>query len=210
VLIRQSVLASAAVPGIYPAVTLEARDSYGKRKAYLPSRKWVDGSVSDDLPAKRLARLYGVNHYIVSQTNPAVLPFVSASLRPNGSRAIIKSTVARTGREWVNAAATIAHKPLQRNPGLQRISNLFLSLLNQNYLGDINIVPKNRFPNPFTLLSYPSADKIAGMMNDGEKAAWRRMEMIRNQTKISRKLDAIVRDYEEDFINMHKDHKQAG
>jgi NTE family protein len=209
VLVRQSVLASAAVPGIYPAVTLEARDSYGQRKAYLPSRKWVDGSVSDDMPAKRLARLYGVNHYIVSQTNPAVLPFVSDSLRPSGNRAIIKSTVARTGREWVNAAATIARKPLQRNPSLHRASNLFLSLLNQNYLGDINLVPKNRFPNPFTLLSYPSSDRIAKMMKDGERSAWGRMEMVRNQTKISRTLDAIVRDYEADFVNLHKDSNQV-
>jgi TAG lipase/steryl ester hydrolase/phospholipase A2/LPA acyltransferase len=210
VLIRQSVLASAAVPGIYPPVTLEARDSYGQRKAYLPSRKWVDGSVSDDMPTKRLARLYGVNHFIVSQTNPAVLPFVSDSLRPSGNRAIIRSTVARTGREWVNAAATIARKPLQRNPSLHRASNLFLSLLNQNYLGDINLVPRNRFPNPFTLLAYPSAEKISRMMKDGEKSAWGRMEMIRNQTKISRKLDAILRDYEEDFMNMHKDKIQVG
>jgi hypothetical protein len=34
--------------------------------------------------------------------------------------------------------------------------------------------------------------------------------MIRNQTKISRKLDAILRDYEEDFMNMHKDKIQVG
>ena len=76
VLIRSAVMASAAVPGIFPPVTLQALDSRGERKEYLPSRKWVDGSVSDDLPAKRLSRLYGVNHYVVSQTNPHVIPFV--------------------------------------------------------------------------------------------------------------------------------------
>ena len=67
VYIREAVMASAAVPGFYPPVALAAKNSQGKRQAYMPSRKWVDGSISDDLPAKRLARLYGANHFIVSQ-----------------------------------------------------------------------------------------------------------------------------------------------
>ena len=41
----------------------------------------MDGSISDDLPAKRLGRLYSTNHYIVSMINPIVLPF----LRNGGS-----------------------------------------------------------------------------------------------------------------------------
>jgi NTE family protein len=81
VLMRSAVMASAAVPGIFPPVTLQALDDDGQLKSYLPSRRWVDGSVSDDMPAKRLARLYGVNHYIVSQTNPHVLPFVTDGMR---------------------------------------------------------------------------------------------------------------------------------
>ena len=62
VLIQKSVMASGAVPGLFPAVMLEARDKWGERQPYLPSRKWVDGSVSDDLPTKRLARLLSLIH----------------------------------------------------------------------------------------------------------------------------------------------------
>jgi hypothetical protein len=47
------------------------------------------------------------------------------------------------------------------------------------------------------------------MMKDGERSAWGRMEMVRNQTKISRTLDAIVRDYEADFVNLRKDSNQV-
>ncbi|MEL7313015.1 MAG: DUF3336 domain-containing protein, partial [Pseudomonadota bacterium] len=68
VMVREAVLASCAVPGVYPPVTLAARGANGLRQAYLESKQWVDGSVADDLPAKRLSRLYGVNHTIVSQT----------------------------------------------------------------------------------------------------------------------------------------------
>ena len=72
VMIRSAVLASSAIPGIYPPVQLKAKDADGKIKAYLPSRRWMDGSFSQDLPAKRLARMYGVNHFIVSQVLPGL------------------------------------------------------------------------------------------------------------------------------------------
>jgi len=59
VYVREAVMASAAVPGFFPPVRLAAKNDAGKRQAYLPSRRWVDGSLSDDIPAKRLARVYG-------------------------------------------------------------------------------------------------------------------------------------------------------
>ena len=76
VLIHSGIRASCAVPGVFSPVILEALSRNGQRKSYLPQRSWVDGAVSDDLPAKRLARLYGINHTVVSQTNPSVIPFV--------------------------------------------------------------------------------------------------------------------------------------
>ncbi|MFT5154157.1 MAG: TAG lipase/steryl ester hydrolase/phospholipase A2/LPA acyltransferase, partial [Planctomycetota bacterium] len=51
--IREAVLASCSIPGMFPPVTLAARDTSGKRRPYVPSRQWVDGSISDDMPARR-------------------------------------------------------------------------------------------------------------------------------------------------------------
>ena len=56
-----------------------------ERKPYISTRTWVDGSITDDQPAKRIARQYGVNHFISSQANPLVvwglnLPFREDSL----------------------------------------------------------------------------------------------------------------------------------
>ena len=126
-------MASAAVPGIFPPVTLQALDDHGQRKDFLPSRKWVDGSVSDDLPAKRLARLYGVNHYIVSQTNPHVLPFVT-----DGHR---KKTA-------------------------------------------------------MGLLAFPGEKRMNKLIAAGQRCTWPKLEMIRQQTRISRTLRGILQQYE--------------
>lgn len=205
VLIHKSVLASAAVPGVFPPVTLEARDKWGERQPYLPSRKWVDGSVSDDLPTKRLARLYGVNHYIVSQANPAVLPFVTDGNRQRGAFAIIKNATRRTAREWMNAGAEILHKPLSKETALARVANVALSMVNQDYVGDINIIPRNRFYNPMKLLARLTPEEIMKLVSSGERSAWRRIEMIRVQTRISRTLDRILNEYEAEALQqLHK------
>jgi TAG lipase/steryl ester hydrolase/phospholipase A2/LPA acyltransferase len=42
------------------------------------SFKFVDGSVAADLPLKRMAELFNINTFIVSQVNPHVCPFISA------------------------------------------------------------------------------------------------------------------------------------
>jgi TAG lipase/steryl ester hydrolase/phospholipase A2/LPA acyltransferase len=200
VFIREAVLASAAVPGVYPPVTLAARNHLGEKQAYLPSRKWVDGSVSDDMPAKRLARLYGVNHYIVSQTNPHVVPFMADGKKRDDTLSQIKDAYVTTARAWMNASASAVEKPLSYSPTLTRWSTVALSVLNQDYIGDINILPENRIFNPFKVLAYLSKEELLELVSAGEKATWPRMEMIRIQTRISRKLASILADYDEEHV----------
>ncbi len=196
VLIREAILASCAVPGVYPPVTLAAKDKEGQRKPYLPGRRWVDGAVSDDLPAKRLARLYGVNHFIVSQTNPHVIPFISDTRRRNDIGHVVRVAAIRTAREWLNGGATLLRRPLARRPRLNRATNIVLSVLNQDYVGDINILPPYKFYNPVRLLTHLPETEIAGLMSMGERAAWPKLEMVRIQTRIGRHLDDVLRQYE--------------
>ena len=200
VFIREAVMASAAVPGVYPPVTLAARNHLGDKQAYLPSRKWVDGSVSDDMPAKRLARLYGVNHYIVSQTNPHVIPFIADGKRKSDTLSLFRDASISTARAWVNAGASSIERPLSWSPTLTRATNVALSVLNQDYIGDINILPANRIFNPFKVLAYLSEKEILDLVASGERATWPRIEMIRIQTKISRTLTRILADYDDEHV----------
>ena len=200
VFIREAVMASGAVPGVYPPVTLAARNHLGEKQAYLPSRKWVDGSVSDDMPAKRLARLYGVNHYIVSQTNPHVIPFVNDGKRRQDALSLIRAASVKTARAWYNVGATTLEKPLSLSPALTRYNNIALSIINQDYVGDINILPSTRFFNPFKLLAYRSVEEVMELISTGERATWPKIEMIRVQTKISRTLDTIMAGFEEKHV----------
>lgn len=40
------------------------------------NRKFLDGSIGHDLPMEKLSILFNVNNFIVSQTNPWVIPFM--------------------------------------------------------------------------------------------------------------------------------------
>jgi NTE family protein len=193
-------MASAAVPGVFPAVTLAAKNHLGEKQPYLPARKWVDGSVSDDMPAKRLARLYGVNHYIVSQTNPHVIPFITDGKKKDDVLSLIRNASVSTARAWINAGAGSIERPLSLSPALTRMTNVTLSVLNQDYIGDINILPPKRYFNPFRILAFLSENEILDLVSAGERATWPRLEMIRIQTRISRTLTRILDDYDETHI----------
>ncbi|MFT4872714.1 DUF3336 domain-containing protein [Congregibacter sp.] len=195
VLIRSAVMASASVPGIFPPVTLEALDSHGERKQYLASRKWVDGSVSDDLPAKRLARLYGVNHFVVSQTNPHVLPFVTDGHRKKSVSRILGEAGRRSAREWFNAVTLLAERVDRKGGVISQRASLMRSIINQDYVGDINILPDYTFQNPLKLLTFPGEKKLRQLIASGERCTWPKLEMIRLQTRISRTLDVILAQY---------------
>ena len=200
VFIREAVLASTAIPGFFPPVVLMARNDQGERQAYHGSRKWVDGSISEDLPAKRLARLYGVNHFIVSQTNPYIIPFIDTTKRKTDAVSEVKYAAIDTARAWINVGAAIFEKPLSWVPGVERLANSALSVINQSYVGDITISPLSKLHNPLRSLSWRSPEEIADLIDEGERATWPRIERIRIQTQISRTLDPIVRDYEEQHI----------
>lgn len=187
--IREAVLASCAVPGVFPAVQLAAKTRTGQRTPYVASRLWVDGSVADDLPARRLMRLYGVNHFISSQANPIVLwalqdPATSSSLFGRLA-AITQSAV----RDWSRLTYPFAMDLVRNVYPLNVLTRTTFGLLSQDYTADINILPSQRFFNPTKLLAVLSAEEVQALIHEGEKSTWPKIEMIRNCTKVSRTLD---------------------
>lgn len=209
VYMREAVMASTAFPGFFPPVTLMAKNDAGERQEYHGARRWVDGSLSEDLPAKRLARLYGVNHFIVSQTNPMVIPFINDRERKPDAWSTLKHAVFSSAKTWVNAGATVLNKPLSAVPDVKHFTNSLLSVMNQSYVGDITILPLTKLHNPFRALSWRTHEEIEELMDEGERATWPQVERIRIQTLISRALDPILRDYEEQHLEQYGEEKIA-
>lgn len=202
VLIRSAVLASTAVPGIFPPVTLMAKDKHGEIKAYLPARKWIDGAFSDDLPAKRLARLYGVNHYIVSLTNPFVLPFITDPARSGTLRQVASHMLKVGMREYAAIMEKLNRRYMRGFPRIESALSLYFSVLSQNYTGDINIIYQFDLKDPRRLLTHLTREEMLEMIRQGERATWPKIEAIRNCTKIGRVLDELLENYERRELSM--------
>lgn len=201
VMLREAVLASCCIPGVFPPVSLAARDVKGNRVPYLPSRKWVDGSLSDDLPMKRLSRLYGVNHFIVSQTNPLALPFLKAEKSNKGVVSTISETTLKTMKDWGLAASHLMQRPFNQESYMSKLINGYISVVSQTYTGDINILPPKRFLSPTKVLAARSNEEVLEMIDEGQRATWPHIERIRIQTHISRTLNKLVDELDESVIN---------
>lgn len=192
-LVREAVIASCAIPGVFAPVMLMGRDANGKRQPYVPSRRWVDGSISGDLPAQRLARLYGINHFITSQTNPVVL----WSLQDPGNESDLFTRLTRiyqtSTREWLRAIYPYVMESATRTcPQLGNLTQMWFSILTQEYTADINILPTSRNVNFSKLVSTLTPAETLALIQDGERATWPKVEMIRTCTRISRTIEALL------------------
>ena len=70
------------------------------------------------------------------------------------------------------------------------------ALMDQEYSGDINIVPSFRWYNPAKLLSHLTEQELLALMEGGEKSAYPNIESIRICTKIGRTMDEILHRFE--------------
>lgn len=196
VYLRSAAMASCAIPGVFPPVMLQAKNERGEPQPYLPARRWVDGSVADDLPAKRLSRLFSTNHYIVSMVNPIARAFLPRDERTRPLRRAASSLGIGIGREVLNFYRGVARKQGDNWPKFNMMLHGVHALLDQEYSGDINIVPKFRFQNPLKLISQPSTEELRLLVNEGRRATFSRVESVRRCTQISRTLEEILHRFE--------------
>ncbi len=196
VYLRSAAMASCAIPGVFPPVMLQAKNERGEPQPYLPARRWVDGSVADDLPAKRLSRLFSTNHYIVSMVNPVARAFLPREERTRPLRRAASSLGIGIGREVLNFYRGVAKKYGDNWPKFNMMLHGVHALLDQEYSGDINIVPKFRLQNPLKLISQPSTEELRVLVNEGRRATFSRLESVRRCTQISRTLEEILHRFE--------------
>ncbi|MCK0154822.1 patatin-like phospholipase family protein [Alcanivorax sp. S6407] len=194
VYVRSAISASCSIPGMIPAERLYAKGYDGKPRPYLASRRWVDGSVSGDLPARRLARLYGVNHFIVSLINPVVVPFIDDV--KSRQRKGFKNALSASGLNMTSEVLSFAEKMLERWGRVGQLAGAQVAyikeMLDQSYLGDINILlQKKDFKWRHTLFEFNEGEEEK-LVQAGRRNVYPKIAMIQNAAMISKTLDGIL------------------
>jgi predicted acylesterase/phospholipase RssA len=169
-----------------PPAELLAKTLNGEVIPFLKGRLFLDGSIGDDLPIRRLTRLYGVNHSIVSMVNPLVLPFASRRAQ-HGSD--LGSLSRRYFTRLLKDTAYFSLEVLQKgipSDNLNFAIDKLQAVMMQEYRGDITLVPPRRLIHILNLVRNHSPDEEREFLVIGQRLTWPYLEMIKNTTAISR------------------------
>lgn len=147
----------------------------------------------------RLAEMFNVNHFIVSQVNPHVVPFLIKDEDNLDEEARRSTTSIVPGPTWFNS---ISH--LAKSEALHRMHTLAefgifpniltktVSVLSQRYSGDITIFPEISYAHFPRMLSNPTPGFMRQAMLSGERATWPRLSIVKNHCAIELALDDAV------------------
>ncbi|KAB5584966.1 acyl transferase/acyl hydrolase/lysophospholipase [Coniochaeta sp. 2T2.1] len=204
VMIWSAVAASCSVPLVFNAASLLVKDpATGAHMPWNPTpERWIDGSVDNDLPMTRLAEMFNVNHFIVSQVNPHVVPFLSRDdfLDPNKKYPDPQQSQSMgDATDWVQTLTTLAKdEAVHRLHFLTELGifpNLCTkvrSVLSQRYSGDITILPEISPHDLPRILKNPTSEFMMRNCLVGERATWPKLSRIRDRLAIELALDRAV------------------
>lgn len=190
VLITHATVASCSLPALFPPASLWRRDREGNLQAYMPGERWVDGSIHGDVPTQRLGRLHNVNHYIVSQANPHIVPF--AALEGSGALPLALDLATSGLRAQSRQTLNIARRRLGGALWLPTFEWAH-AMAHQNYTGHITIHPKLQLSDYTRVMKNPDLAELEGYILSGERATWPQLCMIDDQTRISRVMSQCIK-----------------
>lgn len=182
VLLASAVRASCALPGIMCSASLLCKNEHGQIVPYLLARdmRWVDGSVTSDIPRQRVAALFNVTNFLVSQVNPHIVPFVR-SHSPGAKKLNFLSHVADFVGQDIRARCLVL-----ANFGV--IPRLFgqeaKKMLTQQYMGHVTFVPALRLKDSFNAILNPTVEDMNRYILGGRRSAWPQLAYVRHLMSI--------------------------
>lgn len=196
VLIWSAALASNASSStsLYQPVTLMCKDESGNIVPWTGAeettfRPWTHASYSDrESPLHRIAELFNVNHFIVSQARPYLAPFLRSDLHhPNprqDSRWSLSMPILRL------IVMEIQHRLHQLDEIGWLPSSIRRFLLDENVPGaSLTLVPELTAADFVKLLENPTKDGLEYWILRGERSVWPAVGALKVRCAIEVELD---------------------
>lgn len=209
VLLWSASVASCAIPGVFAPVELLAKDKLGNLVPYYPEgMKWADGSVEADLPMQRLAELFNVNNFVVSQVNPHArfLAPIHTVQAYAGDRRVM-SAVSRVAEQATKGVVDFCRDQCRSSvkhfasmlmslpdvpvltPVVRGLGKSLVPILTQKYTGSITIMPPLSLKGMATILVNPTDQEFLEDVARGERVTWPHISKLRLSVAIEFLLD---------------------
>ena len=161
------------------------------------SMKYVDGSVDNDLPITRLLEMFNVDHIIAVQVNPHVVPILRVSVSNIGGQVendlIYKMKhLLNNVYDFVSCEAIHYLQLLNELDVYKNLSNKMISILSQNYSGDITIIPEYKMSDFVNLFENPDTEFMLDFICRGAKVSWPKVSIIHNHCSVEFALDKAI------------------
>lgn len=182
VVIWSAVAASAAFPGLFPSQHIQTKLESGELQSeHVMDRKWIDGSIENDLPLTTLSEMFNCNYFIVSQCSPQVLPFLNIKRALNDKIGTLIET-------------ELKHRCHQLQILLPNwVPTKWLGFFSQQWEGDVTITLPVSFNSIIKIVTNPTIKDIVDLVKMGEKTAWKDIWAIDSNCEIERFLDEQVK-----------------
>ncbi|RCK67741.1 Lipase 4 [Candida viswanathii] len=199
-LIWSAVCASCSVPGIFPSCSVYEKNPKTNEIHEWnndESMKFVDGSVDNDLPVTRLLEMFNVDHIIAVQVNPHVVPILRVSVSNIGGD--VENDLTYKMKHFLNnvydfvSSEAIHYLQLLNELDIYKnLSNKAISILSQNYSGDITILPEYKLTDFTKVFENPNPEFLLDFICRGAKASWPKVSIIHNHCSVEFALDKAI------------------
>ncbi|EAW07919.1 triacylglycerol lipase family protein [Aspergillus clavatus NRRL 1] len=189
-----AVASNASATSLFKPVTIYCKDETGSIVPWPHSqdatfRSWRHIHYNDgESPLSRIAELFNVNHFIVSQARPYLVPFLGSDLNLIGRQHTGRWNITRPLMRLV--AAELRHRLRQLDYiGVlpQAIGRL---LIEETIPGsNLTLVPELSLGDFPKLLQNPSKDSLAYWILKGERGVWRAISALKVRCVIEIELD---------------------
>lgn len=199
-LIWSAVCASCSLPGVFPSTTIyEKIPKTNEIQEWNNdvSMKFVDGSVENDLPIARLSEMFNVDHIIACQVNPHVVPMLKISVTSIGGdynnefsykiKNLSNNVYNFLTSEVVHYLRMVHELNIYKN-----LSSKLISILIQNYSGDITILPDYKVVDFLKIFENPTPDFLIDFVIRGARSSWPKVTVIKNHCGVEFALDKAI------------------
>lgn len=198
-LIWLAVCALCLLPGIFPSTSIYEKNRLGHIQEWNNDAlvKYVDGSVDNDLPITRLLEMFNVDHIIACQVNPHVVPFLKMLVTCVGGE--IENEVSSKLKNFLSnvydfmLSEVIHYLEVLHEAGIGlNLSTKFISILLQQYLGDITILPDFNVKDFTKIFENPTPAFLLECIVRGARALWPKLTVVRNHCGVEFALDKAI------------------